>query len=286
MISTAFRQRMKRVPMLHRVWRLGYESINRTDLSLLDSLVTFAPNSAGTLRQRSTLALLDASHFFDLSNEVLTASGAELLPIEIAEDFAENDAEREASRVLATGFAKYGSDKSTGHDYHNVYGPILARQGTVRAILEVGLGTNNTDTVSNMGARGMPGASLRAFRDHCASAKIYGADIDRRVLFSENGIETFFVDQTKMETFDILGEKISSKLDLIIDDGLHSPSANLTVLRFGMQHVSEDGWIVIEDIGKQAVPCWQLIAAAIGRHWKCRIISARGGYMFVVRRVM
>ena len=49
---------------------------------------------------------------------------------------------------------KYGSDKASGHDYHNIYGPILKKRDAITGILEIGMGTNNTDVVSNIGPWG------------------------------------------------------------------------------------------------------------------------------------
>ena len=40
-----------------------------------------------------------------------------------------------------------------------------------------------------------PGASLRAWRDYFVKADIYGADIDKKILFNENKIKNFYVDQ-------------------------------------------------------------------------------------------
>ena len=54
-------------------------------------------------------------------------------------------------------------------------------------IFEVGLGTNNVDVPSNMGKDGKPGASLRAWRDYFPNA-----DIDTRILFKEDKIQTFY----------------------------------------------------------------------------------------------
>jgi hypothetical protein len=65
-------------------------------------------------------------------------------------------------------------------------------------LLEIGLGTNNTDVVSNMGSEGVPDASLRAFRDYLPNARIYGAGIDKRILFEESRIKTYFADQTDL----------------------------------------------------------------------------------------
>ena len=43
-----------------------------------------------------------------------------------------------------------------------------------------------------MNINGKPGASLRAWRDYFENALIYGADIDKNILFKENRINTFF----------------------------------------------------------------------------------------------
>ena len=64
------------------------------------------------------------------------------------------------------------------------------KKNSVTNIFEIGLGSINTKIVSNMGKFGKPGASLRAFRDFCPNAIIYGADIDQSILFKEERIKT------------------------------------------------------------------------------------------------
>ena len=98
-------------------------------------------------------------------------------------------------------FKKNGSDKSTTHDYYKIYAYLISSLVNPKKIFEIGLGTNNVDIVSSMGIYGTPGASLRSFRDFTKEAFIYGADFDRRILFEEIRIKTFFVDQTKNSTF-------------------------------------------------------------------------------------
>ena len=51
-----------------------------------------------------------------------------------------------------------------------------------------------------MGKYGKPGASVKAFRDFFSNANIYGADIDKEILFKEHKISTFYVDQTNINT--------------------------------------------------------------------------------------
>ena len=99
-------------------------------------------------------------------------------------------------------FHFHGSDKSFAwHNYGYVYNHVLgARRRRVRNILEVGIGTNMLDMPSTMGVTGIPGASLRAWREIFPAATVVGADVDKRILFQDDGIETYYVDQTDSET--------------------------------------------------------------------------------------
>ena len=134
-------------------------------------------------------------------------------------------------------------------------------------------GTNNTDIVSNMGENGRPGASLRAFRDFCPSAMIFGADIDRRILFAEDRIETRFVDQSDTATLDESSAKLPGDFDLIVDGGLHAPDANLATLRFAMAKARIGGWIVIEDINPGQTAFWQVVAALVPANFEKFLIN-------------
>ena len=148
------------------------------------------------------------------------------------------------------------------------------------------MGTNNRHVVSHMGVDGKPGASLRAFRQHLPNAQIYGADIDKSILFQEDRIQTFFVDQTEPSSFLDLERRVPSDLDLIIDDGLHSPDANLESLRFGLQKIKIGGWFIVEDICPEAVPLWQVVSALlISERLEAHLYRAQGGYVFAVKRL-
>jgi hypothetical protein len=198
--------------------------------------------------------------------------------------FADTDPKREAAERLKALFDRFGSDKSTRHDYHFVYGSILVDAGAVENLLEIGLGSNNPDVVSNMGTQGRPGASLRAFRDFLLNAELYGADIDRGILFQEDRISTFFLDQTDSDSFAQLSRSIPSEFDLIIDDGLHSPHANIATLLFGLKHLKVGGWFVVEDIAPAALPLWQVVATILPDHYESYLVDAKGALLFLVRR--
>ena len=182
-------------------------------------------------------------------------------------------------------FTKYGSDKASLHNYHALYNRLLKKTNPTKKIFEIGLGTNNLDIVSTMGKDGKPGASLRAFRDYVQSAKIYGADYDNRILFTENRIQTYFVDQTDPLTFKKLSSNIGNEFDLMIDDGLHSPNANLHSLQFFMHHLKIGGYAVIEDINKLTEPIWKVVSHLIEPNFQSAFIETKSAFVFVIKRV-
>ena len=136
-----------------------------------------------------------------------------------------------------------------------------------------------------MGIDGAPGGSVRAFRDFCPNAKIFGADIDKKILFEEPRIKTYYVDQTSSSSLRELGKKIGKGFDLIIDDGLHAPHANLEVLIFGTNLLKQNGWLVIEDINKAAVPIWQAVVNVLNKEKFIPFIyEAKYGYIFALKK--
>lgn len=185
-------------------------------------------------------------------------------------------------------FLHYGSDKSSVHNYHILYAYVVEQLGvnSELSLLEIGLGTNNPKLVSSMGARGKPGASVRAFRDMLPNSHIIGADIDRDILFTEDRIETVYVDQLTRSSFADL-EKIH--YDVIIDDGLHSIGANLNTLLFALPRLKMNGWVIIEDIGKtnKHVDNWFVVDHILkgDSRYETFIVEAAAAYMFVVHRV-
>ena len=148
------------------------------------------------------------------------------------------------------------------------------------------MGTNNIDTASNMGLHGRPGASARAFRDFLPGAEICGADVDRRILFSEERIQTFWVDQLSTVSLQELFAN-QANFDLIIDDGLHTIEANLNTLTSAMTAIRPGGWIVIEDIGpdSECLSVWLAVSSIIGDRFETFLLDTLGGSrMFLARQ--
>ena len=215
--------------------------------------------------------------------EVSQLGRAPVLPIKV-EDFAASTAQAADTEELRALFQKYGSDKSTGHNYYLLYSWLLAsRRHNDMAMLEIGLGTNNIDVPSNMGLDGKPGASLRAFRDWAPRLHVFGADVDKRVLFREERIETFYVDQTQPAVLAELAARFApGSFDMIIDDGLHNSEANLNTLLFALPLLKPDGALVIEDIGLSDLPYWQIVFGLLAPAYRGTFLDARGGYLALI----
>jgi hypothetical protein len=164
----------------------------------------------------------------------------------------------ERARVDET-LTRHGSDKAAPHTYGETYASILRSIPHGARIVELGIGTNNEDVPCNMGSRGVPGASLRAFRELCPDAELIGADIDRRILFQEDRISTYWVDQLDRSSLRSLRELLGGThcVDLVIDDGLHSKRSNLNSLRELVPAVKPGGYYVIEDVDSASLQFWR-----------------------------
>lgn len=265
---------------------LGLRKPEYSKIHLMHELTLFAPGSAGSYADCAQLTLQSAQQTFPFLVELIkTLNIPYQANIIEAPVFASDITHQRAAEQLKDLFNHHGSDKSQRHDYHHVYGRILSVPNQVKTILEIGLGTNNIDVVSNMGETGKPGASLRAFRDFAPQAKVFGADIDKRILFEEDRIQTFWVDQTDLSSFNQLSQEVSDEADLIIDDGLHSPNANIAVIHFALKKIRIGGWVVVEDILEEALPVWRVISALLPSTYQSTIIKCIGGYIFTIERL-
>lgn len=193
--------------------------------------------------------------------------------------------------ILAT----HGSDKSNTlnpdfgnlHNYHIFYNYVFDKLGknSELKVLEIGMGTNNPALVSTMGVDGKPGASLKAFRDYLPNSQIYGADIDNDILFTEDRIDTCWVDQMNLDSFKQIPQTFGNiEYDVIIDDALHSIAANYNTLLFALDNIAKNGWIIIEDI--QIVENYKSIDFILSTddRFETMMIQAKSGYLYAVHR--
>jgi hypothetical protein len=156
---------------------------------------------------------------------------------------------------------KYGSDKGeikgsghpypwSSHSYADFYERLFGHcRSEIKSVFECGLGTNNQDIPSNMTTNGKPGASLRVWRDYFPNARIYGADIDRNILFFDERIKTFYCDQTDPTSVAELWDEMEAvRFCLMIDDGLHTFDAGTILFENSFRMLRDGGVYVIEDV--------------------------------------
>jgi glycosyltransferase involved in cell wall biosynthesis len=154
---------------------------------------------------------------------------------------------------------KYGSDKGRLNNYTAVYSALFKeRRNQPLRVFELGLGSNRPDVPSNMGVFGAPGASLRGWRQLFPRALVYGADIDRTILFQEDRIKTFYCNQLDRSSIRKLWSQphLQDGVDIIIEDGLHTFEANVTFLEESLDRLRPGGIYIAEDIMWNNIEDW------------------------------
>ena len=150
---------------------------------------------------------------------------------------------------------KYGSDKGGGHHnytsviYEDLFNPI---RNQPLNLLEIGIGTIRHDIPSSMiGTPGgySPGSSLRGWKEFFPNGQVHGCDIDDTILFNEDRLSTFYLDQTSEESIQTQIIDKNIRYDVIIDDGLHDFKVNWAVLKQLYPVLKSPGIYIIEDIG-------------------------------------
>jgi hypothetical protein len=145
-------------------------------------------------------------------------------------------------------------NKSTAHNYTQLYHEFLGSHRSDQLdFLEVGIGTNNQDVPSRMAATYSPGASLRGWRTYFDNPEmvVVGADVDPRVLFSEDRIATAYINQLNPSSIYSFVERMGfarKGLDFVLDDGLHEYRSNLALLIGLWPFLKSNGLYVIEDM--------------------------------------
>lgn len=185
-------------------------------------------------------------------------------------------------------FQKHRSDKSGAtHRYDLVYQDICSYLRTKESIsiLEIGLGSNDQSIVSHMGKQHQIGASLFAFREFFPNAFVYGADIDKNILFADTRIKCSYVDQLEPKTFHSMHNELGCpKLDLFIEDGLHSITASLNSLNYAISAVKNGGYIILEDLYNPH-QIWQTLSMLLKQCFdfeQIQLINS-GGLMLIIK---
>jgi hypothetical protein len=143
---------------------------------------------------------------------------------------------------------------SINHSYTPQYHALLKdERPSTKLFLEIGIG--NIPLMKGLtGVAYKPGASMRMWRDYFPAATIVGCDILPSVLFEEDRIKTFLVDQSSVESLNKLiqsVQRIQPSADIILDDGSHQEKHMVTTFNTLWKFVRPDGGIyIIEDINR------------------------------------
>jgi len=180
----------------------------------------------------------------------------------------------------------YGSDKGESnsednpypwpsHTYADFYAMLFGHcRQSVKNVLECGVGTNNPDLASSMGVNGKPGASLRVWRDYFPNANIVGIDIDEDILFKEERIKTFLVDQTSPSSIQKFWNSVGvENFDLILDDGLHAFHAGLCLFENSFEHLAANGVYIIEDVSLSNLTKYASYFETHTEKYYCRFVN-------------
>jgi len=142
---------------------------------------------------------------------------------------------------------RYKTDKcpQIKHHFTEFYHEIFKdKREIIKKVVEIGIG--------NMAPYFVTGASLYMWKDYFPNAMIYGADIERDLLFVDNRIRSFYCDQTKYDDLFSLVSKVGDDVDLFIDDGLHTPESQIFTCLTVMP-LLKDPIYVIEDVGHREI---------------------------------
>ena len=137
------------------------------------------------------------------------------------------------------------------HNYTTFYYSIFKNiKNKSLRIFELGVGTNNLNILSNMSVDGRPGASLFGWNEFFTNSYIFGADIDKNILFNTDKIKTFYCDQTKPDIIKEMwnNNNLLENFDIIIEDGLHTFNANVCFFENSIHKLKKNGYYIIEDI--------------------------------------
>jgi hypothetical protein len=143
------------------------------------------------------------------------------------------------------------TDKDFTHNYYDaVYEKFLSPiRYNVRSVCEIGIGGFYKEM------NWLPGNSLKVWRDYFPNAQIIGGDIDKDILFEEERIKTFYIDQTNLTSVQDFWNKVDlDNFDLILDDGLHTTDAGIKLFTQSYEKLSPLGFYIIEDVGMHMFP--------------------------------
>jgi hypothetical protein len=126
---------------------------------------------------------------------------------------------------------KYGTDKSTYHTFTEFYYQYFLRYKNP-TVLEIGL---------------YNGASIKMMEEFFGAPTIIGADIEPKTQYDNEHIKTVVADQSNpVQLLRVLD--YAKEFDIIVDDGSHIISHQLTTLATLFPYVKSGGIYILEDL--------------------------------------
>lgn len=188
------------------------------------------------------------------------------------------------SETLLEIFKECRTQKGFPSAYHLEYAKLApGNRQKVGRVLEFGIGSSDSEILSNVGGSTPIGASLRAWKAFFPMAEVIGADIDPKTMFSETRIQTFVVNQLSLNSLMKLRDHVGY-LDLISIDGLHEPLADLNTLVIFLPMLSINGMCVIEDFSPPYYDFWEIAKSQIPDNFSSYIRYFHSGTCLVIRR--
>lgn len=212
----------------------------KSEINLLNNFFEYSPGGSGNIDS------INENIIYNIKN--ISSTLLLLLDENIEyKDLNNLNYDESLAHILLELFKNNGSDKYL-HEYHYLYSYIFSKKN-IKKMLEIGIGTQNKEILSNMGNFGIPGGSLRSFSKILSSdSEIIGLDIDKEILFNDKNIRTFEFDQLNNDHISQFIEKNFDSFDLVIDDGLHSNISVINTIHMSRKILKNKGLLVIEDL--------------------------------------
>ena len=264
---------MRKILRIHKIKHFILKNIFKLLKYEFEAYIPNSAGKAGLINKLIKINIKDTNRNLALISEQFT----EMSIVNLDDLIVDEDIRKKLNEL----FNLYQSDKNL-HGYDKIYSNIFKDLTTSPTILEIGIGSTNINVASNMGKKGTPGGSLRAFSSFFENSEIYGADIDKDILFQEKNIFTFYIDQNQLDTYD--NQVINNKeFDLIIDDGLHMQSANLNTLIFAFERLKKNGILIIEDVPFSALDTWKVVFNLIQEPYTMKTIKCLDNYVVMLK---
>lgn len=173
---------------------------------------------------------------------------------------------------------EFGTDKvEAGYTsfYHTLFADYVNGDNK---ILEIGIGT--VGTMKHVPGY-KPGASLFMWEAYFPNGQVFGLDIDASVLISRDRIKSRQCNQLHIPSLEQAAEWAGDNFFLIIDDGLHTPEANLTAFSVLFPLLAPEGFYIIEDADRYEDICERL--KRLGHEYAFVHLS-QGGKLILIRK--